>query len=433
VLASNGILMRLPLPERFHVLYERNFRLYWVGQLISLTGMWMQAFAASWVVLQVLERSAFSLAIVNFAIAIPGLIFMLYGGLTADRYDRRMIMVVTQAVLMVVALFSGVLIATGVIEFWQIIAISVVVGTAQAFDMPAQQALVPSLVQPRQIPQAVALNQVIFNGSRLLGPALAGVLVAAAGLASAYFANGISYIAVIVSLLLIRLPRVAAPATAMRMSATTAIKQGLGYVWRSPLLRSLMGMSAATSFFVMPCLAVLSPAYVRDALGEGPGTSAVLMATSGGASMLGAFAMLWVPPSRRGLTLLGCVLLQFAALVVMATTHSVPLATVFFGLLSLGMGLVYGLNATTVQEVTADSIRGRVMSVSGLMFSGVLPIATILIGASVEVSNIRAVFAACGGLYALFAGYFLLRSGLIGGTPEAARSATPEPEAAVIR
>jgi transmembrane secretion effector len=278
----------------------------------------------------------------------------------------------------------------------------------------------------------VALNQVIFNGSRLLGPAMAGLLVTVAGLASAYFANGLSYIAVIVSLLLIRLPRLVT-GSAMRVSATTAIKEGIGYVWRSPILRSLMGMSAATSFFVMPCLAVLSPAYVRDALDAGPGTSAVLMAASGGASMLGAFAMLWVPASARGSALLGCVLVQFVALAVMAVTHSVPLAVLFFGLLSLGMGLVYGLNATTIQQITADSIRGRVMSVSGLMFSGVLPLATILIGAAVEVSNVRAVFAACGGLYLLFAGYFLVRSGLIGGTPQSVVASSPEPQAAGVR
>lgn len=404
--------MQLTLPQRFHVLRGRNFRLYWIGQLISLTGMWMQAFASSWVVLDLLNRSAFSLAIVNFAVAIPGLALMLYGGLIADRYDRRAIMVVTQAVLMVIALFSGVLIATGVIEFWQIVLISLLVGTAQAFDMPAQQALVPSLVEPREIPQAVAMNQVIFNGSRLFGPALAGVLVAVAGLASAYFANSISYVAVITSLVLLKLPRFT-PSQAARTSAAGAIKQGLGYVWRSPLLRSLMGMSAATSFFVMPCLAVLSPAYVKDALGAGPGTSAILMAASGAASMFGAFAMLWVPGPRRGAVLLGCILLEFVAMVVVAITTSIPLAIFFFGGLSLGMGLVYGLNATTIQEVTADQIRGRVMSVSGMMFSGVLPIATILIGASVELSNIRLVFAVCGGLYLLTAGYFLLRSGIL--------------------
>lgn len=420
-------MLHIPLPERFQILYQRNFRLFWVGQLISLTGMWMQAFAAQWVVLDQLDKTAFALAIVNFAVVIPGLLLMLYGGLTADRYDRRTIMVVTQVALMVIALFTGLLVALVVIEFWMIVAISVLVGVAQAFDMPAQQALVPSLVQPREIPQAVALNQVIFNGSRLLGPALAGLLIAVAGLSSAYFANGISYIAVIVSLILLRLPRFVPQASAVRGSAASAIKQGLGYVWQSPMLRSVMGMSAVTSFFIMPCLAVFSAPYVKDALNEGTGLSAVVWAMTGATSMFGAFAMLWVAPARRGAALLGCIVLQAVALVTLMATAVAVVAVVAFGCLSLGMGLVFGLNATTIQQVTSDQIRGRVMSVSGLTFSGVMPLATILVGALTEISGVRAVYGACGVLYLLAAAYFLLRSGLIGRAP--AGMATPAVEA----
>jgi MFS family permease len=205
--------MHIPLPERFHVLYNRNFRLYFVGQFISLTGMWMQGFAASWVVLD-LTGSGFALAVVNFAFAVPGLLLMLYGGVTADRYDRRRILLWSQVAFMLLAFVSGTLVATGVIQLWQILLISLAMGAGQAFSMPAEQAMVPSLVQPRQIPQAIALNQVIFNGSRLLGPAVGGVLLALFGFASAYFFNGLSYIAVIVSLVMIRLAPRAAPARA---------------------------------------------------------------------------------------------------------------------------------------------------------------------------------------------------------------------------
>jgi MFS family permease len=288
-------MMSITLPERFQVLHNRNFRLFFTGQFISLTGTWMQGFAGAWVVLR-LTDSTFALAVVNFAVAIPGLLLMLYGGMIADRRDRRRILFYTQAAQMALAFVAGVLVATGLIEFWQIVAISFALGIAQAFNMPAEQALVPSLVEPRQIPQAIALNQVIFNGSRLFGPAVAGVAVATLGLASAYFANGISYVAVLISLVMIRVA-VRGPARAMPGSAMGAIREGLRYVWEKPLLRSLMGMNASTSLFVFPCLAVLSPAYVRDALHAGPGTSAVLIAGSGAASLIGAFVLLWC---RRG-------------------------------------------------------------------------------------------------------------------------------------
>jgi MFS family permease len=364
-------------------------------------------------------------------VALPGLVLMLFGGVAADRFDRHRILLVTQAGLMVLAAVSGVLVATELITFWQILLVSTLVGVATAFDMPAQQALVPELVEPRQIPQAIALNQVIFNGSRLLGPALAGVLIAAAGFASAYFANSVSYIAVIASLLMLRLP--ARPARlGVRASPLAAVGEGLRHVWRAPVVRSLMAVNGLTSLLIFPPLAVLSTAYVRGALGAGPGTTAVFFAASGLASMLGAFAMLWIPAARRGLATLACVVLQALAMAVLAGTNLVSLGVIAFGLLSLGMGLVYGLSATTIQQVTPNAIRGRVMSVSGLMFSGVIPLAAVVAGAAVELSSIRAVYAVCGVAYLLLAAPLLWRSGVIGHAPEPepAMAGSPEPQPA---
>lgn len=407
--------MRTSFLDRFDVLKNRNFRLYFIGQFISLTGMWMQAIAASWVVLG-LTDSTFALAIVNFAVAIPGLILMLYGGVAADRFDRHRILVVTQAILMVLALIGGVLVATGLITFWIVVVLSLVVGIAIAFDMPAQQALVPDLVEPQQIPRAVALNQVIFNGSRLVGPAVGGALIAATSLASAYFANGISYIAVILSLVLLRLPP-RKPSPTARSSMMGAMREGVGHVWRSPLIRSLMAVSACTSLLVFPAVAIFSPAYVKDALGMGPGTTGLLAASSGAASMFGAFAMLWIPAARRGLVMLGCIGLSTLALATLSLTHSVAVATVAFAMLSLGMSLLYGLNATTIQVVTSDSIRGRVMSVSGMTFSGITPFAAILVGAAIEASHVRLIYGLSGALYVLLAMPLLVSSGILGRAP----------------
>jgi MFS family permease len=416
--------MQFTLPARFRVLSHRNFRLYWTGQLISLTGMWMQAVAGSWVVLE-LTGSTFALALVNFAVALPALLLTLFGGVAADRYDRHKILVWTQAAAMVLALVAGVLLALGVITFWQILLLSVLIGVVSAFDMPAQQALIPDLVEPREIPEAIALNQVIFNGSRLLGPGIAGVLIATLGLASAYFANGISYIAVIVSLLLLNLPPRRAAAPGPRRSPLMEMRAGLSYVGQSRLLVALMGIAAVTTLTIFPMVAVLSPAYVKDALGQGAGTSGLLMAASGGASLFGAFALLWVPAARRGLVMLGCAALGAGASLILAATANVALAATAFGLLSLAMSLIFGLAATTVQQMTPDAIRGRVMSVWSLMFSGVMPVAAIAAGVAVEATSIRLVYGVAGVLFAVPAAVLVLGGGLFTGEPRPV--ATPAP------
>src|SRR5687768_6784497 len=166
--------MQVPLPRQMHVLRNRNFLLYWVGQLVSLTGTWMQAVAQGLIVLK-LTDSVFALGVVNFAVMAPALVLSLTGGVAADRWDRRKIMIATQAALMVFALLTAGLLATDNLTFAVLLGISGLIGIATAYDMPAQQALVPDLVQPHEIPQAIAMNQVIFNGSRLLGPAVAGL------------------------------------------------------------------------------------------------------------------------------------------------------------------------------------------------------------------------------------------------------------------
>ena len=413
--------MRFRLPARFHVLTHRNFRLYWFGQLISLVGLWMQQFSAQWVVLDHLGGSALDLAVVTTAVQVPALLLMLYGGAAADRYERRRIMVVTQVVLMVLALAAGTLIALDFITFWQLLLISAGVGIVSAFDLPAQQALVPELVTPPEIPQAIALNQVIFNGSRLVGPALAGVLVAAFGLASAYFANGISYVAVIASLLLLRLP--ARTAQAVKARAPGGIRDGLRYVGRSPLLRGLVSLTGITALLIFPCVAILSAAFVKEALGAGVGTGAVLFSASGGASLIGSFVLLWILEARRGVVMMGCIAVASLCLVLLAFSHTLWLALPAFGAVSLGMSLLMGLNMTTIQQATANEVRGRVTSISSLTFNAATPVAALALGALVEDFGIRTVYAFCGAVYLVLGLWALWRSGIIGASELLAASA----------
>lgn len=407
--------MRLPLPRQMQVLYNRNYRLYWLGQLISLTGTWMQAVAQGWVVL-VLTGSVAALGVVNFAVSLPTLFLTLTGGVIADRWDRRWLLIATQAGLMFCALLMALLLATDALTFEVLLAVSVLIGVITAFDLPTQQALVPELVAPDEIPQAVAMNQVIFNGSRLLGPAVAGAMATRFSLASLYLGNGLSFLAVIASLLAIRVPGGRLRGGA-RGSMLHALREGLGYVHRSRLLRALFAVVGLSVLLLFPAVAVLPPAYVRDVLHHGLEVNGLLMAISGGASLLGAFIMLWIPARRRGQVMLAAICAGATALAMLALTRSLWVAGAATGLSSLGFSLFMGLNATIVQQMVPGALRGRVMSVSSLMFHGVFPFAALAMSVLVARLGFTPVYLAAAGIYVLLATALLLSSGIVGGLP----------------
>jgi MFS family permease len=407
--------MRLPLPRQMQVLYNRNYRLYWFGQLVSLTGTWMQAVAQGWVVLA-LTGSVAALGVVNFAVSLPTLFLTLTGGVMADRWDRRWLLIATQAGLMFCALLMALLLATDALTFEVLLAVSVLIGVITAFDLPTQQALVPELVAPREIPQAVAMNQVIFNGSRLLGPAVAGAMATRFSLASLYLGNGLSFLAVIASLLAIRVPGGRLQGGA-RGSMLHALREGLGYVHRSRLLRALLAVVALSVLLLFPAVAVLPPAYVRDVLHHGLEVNGLLMAISGGASLLGAFIMLWIPARRRGQAMLAAICAGATALAMLALTRSLWVAGAATGLSSLGFSLFMGLNATIVQQMVPGALRGRVMSVSSLMFHGVFPFAALAMSVLVARLGFTPVYLAAAGIYVLLATALLLSSGIVGGLP----------------
>lgn len=410
--------MRVPLPRQMHVLHNRNFRLYWTGQLVSLTGTWMQIVAQSWLVLQ-LTGSVAALGVVNFAVSVPTLILTLTGGVAADRWDRRRIMIATQVALMFLAFLMAGLIAADVVTFALLLGVGVLSGVATAYDMPAQQALVPGLVTPPEIPQAIAMNQVIFNGSRLLGPAVGGVALAKLNLASVYLFNGFSFLAVIASLAMIRV----APGEARggaHGSMLHSLREGLGYIRSQPLLRSLMTVSALSVLLVFPSMAVLSPGYVKEVLERGPGTLGLLMASSGAASMLGAFAMLWIPAERRGAVMTAGVVTMGVSLAGLALFPVLPAVVVATGLQSLGFSMFMGLNATTIQQTVPGALRGRVMSVSGLTFSGMMPVGALAMSLAVDRVGFAPMYLLSAAVYVVAACVVLLPSGILTFVPPAA-------------
>jgi MFS family permease len=356
--------------EALSVLRNRNFRLYWLGQAVSLTGTWAQAMAQSWLVLG-LTSSAFALGLVNFATAIPALLLTLLGGAAADRLDKRRILIVTQATMMALALLLGALVAAGQAQLWHVLLIALCLGVATAYDLPANQALVPELVERSEISKAIALNSSIFHGSRLVGPAVIGVVIGVVGLAGAFFANALSFVAVIASLLMIR-TRGSSPDPS-GASQLQAIRAGLGYVSGQPRILAMLAFVALSSTFVFPSLAVLLPVYARDVLGVDVGEMGLLMASSGLGAMLGSFGLLAVRRDHQIRRIVLGIGLIVGALSALAWVRPFPLAIVGVAVLSLGVSTAIGLAATVIQQDVAPELRGRVMGLFTLTFMGVIP------------------------------------------------------------
>ena len=365
------MLRRSPrLPRALDVLRGRDFRLYWLGQAVSLVGMWAQGMAQSWLVLE-LTASAFALGLVNFAASAPSLLLSPTAGAVADRHDKRRILLASQAALMLLAFALGALVALGEPQLWQVLLIALGLGVATAFDLPANQAFVPELVERDQISTAIALNGAVFHGSRLIGPAVAGALVGSLGLASAFFINGVSFVAVIASLLLIRSRGV--HQAARDGSQWEAIALGVRYVRGHALIAGLLTTTALTSLLMFPILWLTLPVYAHDVLEVDVASLGVLMAASGTGALVGAMGLLGVRRDQQlGRVMAGLVVLPLM-IVALSVNRSFPLAMVISAVSSLGTATAMGLVATMIQEHVDPALRGRVMGLHTLTFMGVLP------------------------------------------------------------
>ncbi len=370
------------------VLAQRNFRLYWLGQLISLVGTWMQQLALSWVVLD-LSRSAFALGTVNFVSALPPALLLLYGGTIADRFSKRKVLIVSQFTFMTGAFVLAWLVQSGHLKMWHILAMAVGMGVAQAFDLPASQALVPELVEPQQISQAVQLNQAIFHGSRFIGPPLAGFLIARYGTFIGFLVNGLSFIPVIGTLFVIRSLR-PGQSRPRNESTLTAMKAGFAYVREHPFVLDLMGLTALATTLIFPNLAVLMPYYVKDVLHQNASAVGTVMGASGLGAFVGAMSLLVIRAEQR----LRRIVLGMAgitvAMLILSVAATVPLghigpfsanlllACVGATIQGLSMSSSLGLVNSIIQQVVPDALRGRVTSLQTLVFIGIMPFSSLL-------------------------------------------------------
>jgi predicted MFS family arabinose efflux permease len=392
---------RLRLPESISVLAERDFRVVWTGQAVSMIGTWMQMVAQGLLVLQ-LWNHAFALGALNFANAVPSLLIMLFGGVLADRMEKRRILIVTQAVMMLLALAVGLLIVTDQVQYWMLIVATILLGIAFGYDMPSYQALLPELVPPEKIGQAVALNSSTFHGTRMIGPAVAGAAIAAFGLAAAYFLNAASFLAVILSLLIIRYrpqPRPEGP----RASAIEGLKEGLRHARQRPNIQAMLLLTGLNTMLVFPVIAILTPFYVKDVLHAGPGVLGAVWAGSGFGSLLGALALVWWNRSMRAARIWLAVAVAPIGLVAMALTRDPWVAIVVQPFVSFAFSSQLGLFQIMMQESTPGEFRGRVMSLNGIAFNGTMPLAALVISGVAGLTGLPSVMMACAALYGLAA------------------------------
>ena len=369
------------VPKTFRALQHRNFRLYFAGQLISVAGTWMQVVAQAWLVYQ-LSHSELMLGVVGFAAAIPSLIISPWGGVVVDRVNKRNLLVITQAASMVLAFILAALTFSGLVQVWEIVALAAVTGVINAFDGPARQAFVVEMVGREDLPNAIAVNSLMFNGARIIGPALGGILLATVGTAWCFFINGLSFLAVIGCLLLMRLtPRMQVLEVG---SPWSDLKHGLRYVLLHRNIFALLMLALIFSVFGISYNTVM-PAFVDQVLHAGEMGYGAVNAFIGIGAVIGAFIMArYGDRGQRGRWLVWMNLAFPFILVLFALNTEFVVALGLAVALGVGFMLVFTIINTLLQTNVDDKMRGRVMGLYTLTFFGFAPFGNLAMGQLAE-------------------------------------------------
>jgi len=362
----------------FRSLQYRNYRLFFGGQGISLIGTWMQRIALPWLVYR-LTGSAFLLGVVGFASQIPAFLLAPFAGVLTDRWNRYHILIVTQILATIQALALSFLFFIGAIEVWQIILLSIFLGFVNAFDMPARQSFVVEMVKKREdLGNAIALNSSMVNSARLLGPSIAGVLIAATGEGICFLLNGLSYLFVIVSLLMMKvtLRKVKTQDT----QVLQGLKEGFSYAFGFAPIRSIILLLGLVSLMGMP-YTVLMPVFAKEILQGGSHTFGFLMGASGIGALIGALYL----ASRRSVLGLGKIIPLSAAifgfgLIAFSLSRFFLLSLALMLITGLGMIIQMASSNTILQTIVDDDKRGRVMSFYTMAFIGTAPFGSLLAG-----------------------------------------------------
>jgi MFS family permease len=375
------------LPRAIRALGHRNFRLFWFGQLISLIGTWMQTTGQDWLVLD-LTHNSLLLGIVGALQFLPILLLGLFGGVIADRFPKRNLLIFTQSFALLQAAALWILLATGHVQLWHILVLAPMLGITNALDMPTRQSFVVEMVGREDLPNAIALNSSAFNMARIVGPAIGGLLIAALGEGPLFLLNALSFIPVIASLVLIN-PRLlhshlkAGQKTASQ-GTFQSLGEGLSYIKRTPAILLIVLMVGVVSLFGINFNVAL-PLFADEVLKIGPKGYGFLSAAFGVGALAGALWLAWSSrhPSIKQIVISTLLFTIFEAL--FALSHWYILSLVMIALVGFTMISFAARSNTTVQTVTPDHLRGRIMSVYLLVFNGTTPIGNLLTGSLAHV------------------------------------------------
>ncbi len=365
---------------RFPAFAYRNYRLFFFGQLVSVTGTWMQSLAQSYLVYEVLNASPFQLGLVNVFQFAPVLLLGIPAGVLADRFPKRRILVFTQSVFALLAGVLTVLVLLDRIQLWQVYAVAGVFGVTNALDMPTRQSLVSEMVGKRAVMNAIALNATMFNTARVVGPAIAGMVLAAFGPVACFAINTVSYGGVIIGLLMMRIRPAAKEAAG---SALVRLKEGLAYVRAIPTIYRTIGLVGAVGTFGMN-FNIWVPMLASDSFGSGAGAYGLLFSAMGFGSLLGALtlAMFGRTPSRTRMlgAAIGLGLVEIVLAVAAAIPTNIALGMITLAIAGFASSTAMATANTTVQTTAAPELRGRVMAVYMTVFAGTTPFGALISG-----------------------------------------------------
>jgi predicted MFS family arabinose efflux permease len=383
----------MALPSGLRALQHQDFRRFYAGQLVSLTGNWMQTVAQAWLVLD-LTHSAFKLGLIGTLQFTPVLFFSVFAGAVADRVPKRRMLVTTQVALACQAVVLATLVVTGRVEYWHVCVLGFLLGCVNTFDLPTRQSFVMEMVGKADVVSAVALNSAAFNGARIIGPAVAGLLIARFGVAPAFVLNAASFVVVIAALLTVRAEGL--PLARGNTTMVQEIGEAVRYALRTPRIRLILGVLLVVSLCVFN-FTVYVPLFARRVLDEGAEGFGFLMAAVGVGAVTGAFTLGSLRRRQPPLALIFAAgVVACLGLVAMATVTSFWLALPVLFVIGVASIVTAASCNSTLQLSAPDAMRGRVMSLYTLAFGGVFPIGSFLVGTIAELRGVPAAFVSGG-------------------------------------